>query len=630
MRLRRTRGMEPLAAAVGMEPALIVQTLGVLAHEHVAVEILVRRTRPEPLQMRLAPGLKFGPLLLVASLGVAALATACVGLGQAYGRRDAARDATRPALPAGGVAKDDIDLELDAGLLLRDLLESLSDAFSLWDANDRLVLRNQWMVFQPNLRRGESVRGMPFREYVESMFPLVDPKTSGGNLAEWTEKRLAWHREAEGSHEILLTSGRWILVTERRTTSGATIGIYTDITRRKKFEELRQQSERRFAHAQRLARVGIWEWDAETQEIYFSDVFEEIVGLPPESPPMTVERFMLMVHPANRDIVRSTFGRLVSSGGQYNQEYQIVRPDGELRTLRTESEAILDESGQPVRVIGAVHDMTDLKRAERALRKAMEAAAEGNRAKSEFLANVSHELRTPLNAIIGFSEVMQQEVFGPMANDRYREYAADIRASGAHLLGIINDLLDYAKLEAGRIELHVEPVNLAEIAENSLRLVRNRAAEAGIALSAELAPGLPRIEADARKVVQIVLNLLSNAVKFTPAQGTVTLSIAAAETGDGVEIAVTDTGVGMTAREIDIALAPFGQVDSSLNRQQAGTGLGLPLSRALAELHGGRLVIESAPNEGTTVRVSLPLALRRPGSRPTPPALRLVSGGQPG
>ena len=562
-------------------------------------------------------------IVLLAALAVAALATGCVGFGEALGRRTALQDAVPPNDPESARVRPP-GAELDAGLVLREILESLSDGFTLWDADDRMILRNQRMVFDPSLVPDALESGMLFTDYVEKTCPFVDPRTTGGSAANWAEKRLKWHREADGSHEILLKSGRWVLLTERRTASGGTIGIYTDITRRKKFEEMRQQSERRLAHAQRLARVGIWEWDAGTHEIYFSDIFGEIVGFAPDAPPLTVEQFMLTVHPANRDIVRTTFGRLISTGGQYNQEYQIIRPDGEVRTLRTESEAIPDENGRPVRVIGAVHDLTDLKRAERALRKAMEAAAEGNRAKSEFLANVSHELRTPLNAIIGFSEVMQQEVFGPLGNDRYREYAADIRESGSHLLGIINDLLDYAKLEAGRLELHIEPVALDKLFENSLRLVRNRAEEAGVALLSDVSGAPPQIEADGRKLMQILLNLLSNAVKFTPAGGTVTL---AARSGtDGAEISVSDTGVGMSAHDIEIALIPFGQVDSSLNRQQTGTGLGLPLSRALAELHGGRLDIESTPGSGTTVRITLPTSVRRGGERRPPPQLRLVSG----
>lgn len=562
-------------------------------------------------------------IVFAAALGLSALVTACVGFGEALGRRATHNDVlphgTVPemhARPAGG--------ELDATLVLREILESLSDGFTLWDANDRMILRNQRMVFDPSLTPAAPESGIRFDDYIGMTFPFVDPRMTGGSLEAWMEKRRNWHRDADGSHEVLLKNGRWVLVTERRTTSGGTIGIYTDITRRKKFEEMRQQSERRLAHAQRLARVGIWEWDADTHEIYFSDIFGEILGLAPDAPPLTLEQFMLTVHPANRDIVRTTFGRLMSTGGQYNQEYQIIRPDGEVRTLRTESEAIPDESGRPARVIGAVHDLTDLKRAERALRKAMEAAAEGNRAKSEFLANVSHELRTPLNAIIGFSEVMQQEVFGPLGNDRYREYASDIRASGSHLLGIINDLLDYAKLEAGRLELHVEPVELSTLFENSLRLVRKRAEEADVTLACDVSGAPERIEADGRKTMQILLNLLSNAIKFTPAGGTVSLT--ARTTADGVEISVADTGVGMSAHDIEIALIPFGQVDSSLNRQQTGTGLGLPLSRALAELHGGRLDIESAPGRGTTVRVVLPATARRPGEHRTPPQLRLVSG----
>ncbi|MEX2454744.1 MAG: ATP-binding protein [Rhodospirillaceae bacterium] len=558
------------------------------------------------------------------------LAVAATAVGYRAGRRHAepppasGDDPADAAVRAGSAP--DPDADFGRIRLVEDLLGGLSDGFTLWDEQDRLLLYNENMGFRTDGGDTGSLRGIPFSKHAAAMFPRIDPQTSGGDPDMWFERRMAWHREADGSHEILMASGRWILLTERRTPSGAIMGVYTDITERKRAEDLLKQSERRLAHAQRLARVGIWEWDTATREMYWSNVLYEIVGLPADSPPLSLEQYFLLVHPSNRDIVRSTYSRLFSTGGKYNQEYQIIRPDGEVRTLRTEAEAIPDETGRPARIVGAVHDLTDLKRAERAMRKALQAADEANRTKSEFLANVSHELRTPLNAIIGFSEVMMQEVFGPLGNTRYTEYAGDIRQSGAHLLGIINDLLDYAKLEAGRLELHVETVPLEIVVGNSIRLVRDRADEEHIALVSNLSGAPETVEGDHRKIMQILLNLLSNAIKFTPRGGVVT--VVAKASGDGAEILVTDTGVGMSERDIEVALAPFGQVDSSLNRQHAGTGLGLPLSRALAELHGGRLDIESAPGCGTTVRVFLPgIAARQRDRRHSKP-LRLVIGGQ--
>ena len=221
----------------------------------------------------------------------------------------------------------------------------------------------------------------------------------------------------------------------------------------------------------------------------------------------------------------------------------------------------------------------------------------------QFASNTAHELRTPLNAIIGFSEVMIQEVFGPVGNDRYHDYAGDIRQSGVHLLGVINDLLDYSKLDAGRLELHSEFVSLNRIVDKTIRMMRHEAEGAKVTLIGNTDDVEGVIWGDEQKVMQIVLNLVSNAIKFTQSSGIVTVSLHDAD--DGVEIKVTDSGIGMSAGDIELALAPFGQVDSALSRQHTGTGLGLPLSKSLAELHGGSLNITSAPGEGTTVSVRL-------------------------
>ena len=285
----------------------------------------------------------------------------------------------------------------------------------------------------------------------------------------------------------------------------------------------------------------------------------------------------------------------------------------------------MGDGGKVVRILGSVHDQTETKRVERVLRRAKETAVQASQAKSEFLANVSHELRTPLNAIIRFSEVMIQEIFGPVSSERYRDYTNDIRQSGAHLLGVINDLLDFSKLEAGRLELYVEPVSIGEVIERSVRMMREQAESEDVTLVSEKAETDCRTDADERKITQILLNLVSNAIKFTPAGGTVTVS--AKESGDGLDIRVADSGIGMSDSDVELALSPFGQVDSVLNRQHTGRGLGLPLSKSPAELHGGYLKIESAPGEGTMVTVHLNRAVKKNGSGPP---LRLVMDGQAG
>jgi len=230
-----------------------------------------------------------------------------------------------------------------------------------------------------------------------------------------------------------------------------------------------------------------------------------------------------------------------------------------------------------------------------------------SRAKSEFLASLSHELRTPLNAVIGFSEMMMMEVWGALGSERYKTYAGDIHAAGKHLLSLINEVLDLSKVEAGRFELHDEVVALREVVPQCLSLLSERAEKGGLTLVAEMPDGLPALRADARVLRQILLNLLSNAVKFTRPGGRITTS--ARLDGDGwLALAVADTGIGIDPQNFDRVLEPFGQVDSEQARLHSGqsTGLGLPLTRRFVELHGGRLILESTPGQGTTVTARFP------------------------
>ncbi|MEQ9121923.1 MAG: HAMP domain-containing sensor histidine kinase, partial [Alphaproteobacteria bacterium] len=246
-----------------------------------------------------------------------------------------------------------------------------------------------------------------------------------------------------------------------------------------------------------------------------------------------------------------------------------------------------------------------LERTAAEVSRAKDAAEAANRAKTEFLAMMSHELRTPLNAILGFSEIIRTEALGPLGASEYKEFAGDIYASGAHLLALINDLLDLAKVESGMVELKDEAADVARMLDDCVRIVAKTAASDGVKLASEPAPGLPRLRADKRKLNQVLMNLLSNAVKFTPEGKSVTARAFLNDDG-GVTIEVTDTGIGIAPDDIARVQEPFVQIDSALNRAHQGTGLGLPLCKQLTELHGGRFEIESRLGEGTTVRLVMP------------------------
>ena len=256
-------------------------------------------------------------------------------------------------------------------------------------------------------------------------------------------------------------------------------------------------------------------------------------------------------------------------------------------------------------MVRAIRYAIERRRIDMLLLQAMEQAELASRTKTDFLATMSHELRTPLNAIIGFAELMKMEAMGPLGHDCYREYARDICLSGSHLLALINDILDLGRIEAGKIEMWEDTFPLSDVFDSAARLTRERAANGKLELVVADSDPLPVIRADRRKILQILVNLLSNAIKFTPEGGRVELAARADPSGD-LLIVVSDTGIGIAAKDLEKAMTPFGQIDSSLSRKYAGTGLGLPLTKKLAEMHGGKLEIASEPNKGTRVTIRLP------------------------
>jgi len=238
------------------------------------------------------------------------------------------------------------------------------------------------------------------------------------------------------------------------------------------------------------------------------------------------------------------------------------------------------------------------------LREALASADAASQAKSKFLASMSHELRTPLNAVIGFSEMLDMEPFGPLGHVRYREYARDIHASGAHLLQLINDILDISRVASGEVALSEDNIDVSVLIDQMRHMMADQAHKAGVQLGTRISPELPHLRGDSRRVTQVLLNLVSNAIKFTPSGGNVT--VLAAQTDGGMTITVKDTGIGMKAEDIPEAFERFRQIDNRLSRKYDGAGLGLPLARDLVELHGGRLTLESTPNMGTTATVFFP------------------------
>jgi cell cycle sensor histidine kinase DivJ len=322
----------------------------------------------------------------------------------------------------------------------------------------------------------------------------------------------------------------------------------------------------------------------------------EIEGLAPSA----------LVHPDDLKTIQAAFMESAYFGRAGAAEVRLKHCDKSYVWAEIRCRPAAPVDGAPADIVAVTRDISERKAQEIALVEARDAAMSASRAKTAFLANMSHELRTPLNAIIGFSEVMAREMFGPVGSPRYQEYSRLIFESGGHLLELINSVLDMSKIEAGKFELYEELFDLDEAAAAAVRVVKMQAERGGVSLSAGIAPEAARIFADKRAVKQILLNLLSNGVKFTPRGGTV--RVTAWVDGRGLEIAVSDTGTGISKADLEKLGRPFEQVEGVQTRAKEGTGLGLALVKSLAAMHGGDAVLESALGEGTTVRVRLPYA----------------------
>ncbi|MGH6913706.1 MAG: ATP-binding protein, partial [Geminicoccales bacterium] len=444
-----------------------------------------------------------------------------------------------------------------------------------------------------------------------------------GDVEDIVRRRMAEVLTGEpNGYERTEPNGRILEVRHNPTQDGGFVTTLTDITDRKRAEEALRESQQILHSVVNAVPAIINVKDRRGRYVfrnhYARDVFNfpegEEVGRTPE------------------EILGTDYGRLVASldrqvieSGEAVPLRELVATDsqGRERYWLATKVPLFDTDGTVSHVVTVSLDITKRKEDEQLLRAAKEEAELASRAKSEFLANMSHELRTPLNAIIGFSEILANELMGPIGSPAYRDYANDIHHSGVHLLSLINDILDLSKVEAGKLELQETYVEVADTLDAAIRIVHERAKNARVTLAVEAKRSLPALRADERALKQMLLNLLSNAVKFTPEGGRVEVRAARDRKGR-LLISVTDTGIGIEAKDIERVIAPFGQVVSAMTRKHAGTGLGLPLVKSLAELHGAEFILESTPGAGTSATIAFPPERCRPaasgkkaaGSRP--------------
>jgi PAS domain S-box-containing protein len=354
----------------------------------------------------------------------------------------------------------------------------------------------------------------------------------------------------------------------------------------------------------RLVSDWIWETDGQLNLLHMSNRVVDLLGFHPRE---LAGQNLLGLVAGNTDAaaLEQSFQR---HSPFRHQRCELVAKNGESKTVLISAVPVFNfHSGALTGFRGTATDVTELRRREIGLQAAKEVAETANRAKTEFLASMSHELRTPLNAIIGFAEVMHMELLGPIGNRQYYGYVGDIHESARHLLNLINDILDVAKIEAGRTELHEGPLDVRNLFDSAARLIRERSLRAQVQLEIAVDQGLPAYRGDDRKLKQVLINLLSNAVKYTPAGGKIRMQARRGETGDLI-LTVADTGIGIPPGALVNVMEPFGQVDNALNRKYSGTGLGLPLTRGLVELHGGTMTLASEQRVGTTVTIRLPAA----------------------
>ena len=528
--------------------------------------------------------------------------------------------------PAADQDPDRRQAALDRGRF-RSWLDHGEDLVAVYDAQDRLVVANDKWLHAMGVDALNEVVGQSAWDIVRSRSEHVDFSAAGFPSREaWSEYWIAHRQTATPDGVVVhLNNGRVLLTRFHGTDAGERIFSARDITEaersRRRIGEAFEAIGQAFALFDANQRLTVW-------NSRLADLASGLVltaGMPYAAVMRAIAQSSVTMKSRSGALMKAEdlVSRKPVAGQRF--EFELVAETG--RTLRVH-EDLTHEQGRVL--IG--HDITALKGHQLALEYRVEdlgrarkeaehhaaratamadllhtekeRAEAANRSKSQFLANMSHELRTPLNAIIGFSEILKNETFGPVGHERYRGYADDIHASGHHLLSLINDVLDMAKIEAGKFEPVLTTNAVDDLIHEVRRMIKGRVAEAGLVLVIDMPPIGVYCDFDRRAIKQVLINLLANAIRFTDAGGEITIRVRSDD--GGFTMQVEDTGSGIPPEHVDRLLQPFEQMSDMTRRGQEGTGLGLSLSKALVEAHGGTLTIESAVGRGTIVTLWLP------------------------
>lgn len=487
-----------------------------------------------------------------------------------------------------------------AETILMTAVNSLEVIFAIWNSEDRLTFANEFFwTLNKDILESSGV-GSTFEEHLHAIAAhdlIGDIKDKDG----WIANRLERHRNPQGPFEVSRQNNTTILVNEARLDDGSTIILSMDITEQKIIEDALRQSENRLLDFGSIAADWFWEMDADLRFTFMSADYTK--NSPQEYIGKT--RQELDMGNISKQDIEAHQQKLLRREPFSDFRYSRIKQDGSDFFVAIDGKPTFSADGEFIGYRGVGRNITDLVMTERELRSQKEIAEEASRTKSEFLAHMSHELRTPLNAILGFSDIIQQQTFGPVGNDSYVDYASDIHKSGELLLSLINDLLDLSKIEAGKFDLNEEHLNLEELIEQSKHLLEKQFDDQGIEFKIKIEPGVGQLFSDRRAVTQILFNLLSNATKFNRDGGEVSVSVNMRD-DNGISVEVSDTGCGFKLDETDTALMPFGRIENPMTKETPGTGLGLPIVQALMTLHNGRLEIKSEIHVGTTITLQFP------------------------